>query len=218
MKIERQLLSLGLGFALGTSLLLSRTLPAGAQNQSDVTGPIITTTTTGPIITTDGTGTNITTNNRNRIAFSNFGIVRAVNTASLTLTAQLNNGSLAVPVSLNRNATAIPPEVQRILLAILRGQSLDNASGSVLVNRFARALSSAPGGPSEQLARNLATSLSGIFAPNNTVNPTRFVAAVKAYNAAIAASSGEFLNNPPPELLATQSVLSTLVNSALAAR
>ncbi len=208
MKIEHQLLSLGLGFALGCSLLLSGTLPAGAENQSD---------NTCPIITTDTTGNSITTNNRNRIAFRNFAILRAVNTASLTLTAQLNDGSLAVLASSSINPTEIPPEVQRLLLAILRGQSLGNASGSVLVNRFVRALSSAPGGPSEELAWKLATSLFGLFA-NNTVNPTRFVTAVKAYNAAIAASGSKFLNNPPPELLAVQSVLSTLVNSAVAAR
>ena len=218
MKIERQHLSVGFGFALGSSLLLSGTLPAGAQNQSDVTGPIITTDTTGPIITTDGTGNTITTNNRNGLAFRNFATLRAVNRASLTLLAQLNDGSLATLASSEAgNDTAIPPEVQQLLLAILRGELQNNESGEALVNRFARALSSAPGGPSEELAQNLVSSLSGLFV-NNTVNPTRFVAAVKAYNAVIAKSGDEFLNNPPPELLATQSVLSTLVNSALAAR
>lgn len=216
--MKRQLLSLGLGCAFGTSLLLSVTLPTKAQNQSDTTGPIITSDTTGPIITKVTTDRIITTKNGNRTTFINYGVERAVNTASSKLTAELNQGRLAVPVSLNRNATAIPPDVQRLLLAILRGQSPDNRLGEVSVNKFARALSSVTGGPKEQLARNLATSLRGFFPANNTVNPTRFVAAVKAYNAAISDSNGKFLNNPPPELLATQSVLSTLVNAGLAAR
>ncbi|MEH1823010.1 MAG: hypothetical protein V7L31_28695 [Nostoc sp.] len=48
---------------------------------------------------------------------------------------------------------------------------------------------------------------------NVKINPTRLMIAVKAYNNLIDNSSAQFLNNPPPELLAVQSVLSQLIKS-----
>ncbi|MEH1823869.1 MAG: hypothetical protein V7L22_00645 [Nostoc sp.] len=48
---------------------------------------------------------------------------------------------------------------------------------------------------------------------NVKINPTRLMTAVKAYNNLIDNSSAQFLNNPPPELLAVQSVLSQLIKS-----
>jgi hypothetical protein len=52
----------------------------------------------------------------------------------------------------------------------------------------------------------IASSNSGI-----KVNPSELLAAVKAYNDLINNSSAEFLNNPPPELLAIRSVLLQLM-------
>lgn len=232
MKIRRQL---PLGLALGSSLLLSGTLPAGAQtgNQSDVTGAIITTgdiaggafapqvgnqsDVTGAITTTgdiagDAFAPRFGGGGGAVARFTNPDIARAVNQAAVSLNAQVAQGTLTVAAT-SAPTTSISAAVQQILQSLLTGTDDDDASSS----QIERALANAPGAPDRTLVRNLVSSLQGLTA-GGTVSPTGLAAAIEAYNALIDASGGEFLANPQPELLAIQSALSTLVNAALAAR
>lgn len=231
MKIRRQL---PLGLALGSSLLLSGTLPAGAQtgNQSDVTGAIITTgdiaggafapqvgnqsDVTGAITTTgdiagDAFAPRFGGGGGAVARFTNPDIAAAVNQAAVSLNAQVAEGTLAVAAT-SAPTTSISAAVQQILQSLLTGTD-DDASSSQIES----ALANAPGAPDTTLVQNLVSSLQGLTA-GGTVSPTGLAAAIEAYNALIDASGGEFLGNPQPELLAIQSALSTLVNAALAAK
>ena len=205
MKIRRQL---PLGLALGSSLLLSGTLPAGAQtgNQSDVTGAI---TTTGDIAG-DAFAPRFGGGGGAVARFTNPDIAAAVNQAAVSLNAQVAEGTLTVAAT-NAPTTSISAAVQQILQSLLTGT--DDASSSQLES----ALANAPGAPNTKLVQNLVSSLQGLTA-GGTVSPAGLAAAIEAYNALIDASGGEFLGNPQPELLAIQSALSTLVNAALAAK
>lgn len=206
MNIKR--LHLGLGLALGSSLLLSGTLPAQAQvgNQSDVTGAMITTSDIagGAFAPSVGGGT-VT-------AFTSPGIAAAVNQAAASLNAQVSQGTLPVAAT-SGPTTSIPATVLQALQSVLTGAG----DVAVALSSIESALANAPGAPSTTLVRNLLSSLQGLTA-GGTVSPAQLVATVEAYNALIDASSGEFLGNPQPELLAIQSALSTLVNASLAAR
>jgi len=206
MNIKR--LHLGLGLALGSSLLLSGTLPAQAQvgNQSDVTGAAITTSDiAGGAFAPSGGGGTVT-------AFTSPSIAAAVNQAAASLNAQVSQGTLPVAATIGLT-TSIPATVLQALQSVLTG----TGDVAVTLSSIESALANAPGAPSTTLVRNLLSSLQGLTA-GGTVSPAQLVATVEAYNALIDASSGEFLGNPPPELLAIQSALSTLVNASLAAR
>ncbi len=206
MKIKRE--HLPLGFALGCSLVLGGTLPAGAQtgNQSDITGVITTTSDiAGGAFAPGGT---ITT-------FTNPDIQAAVDEAAALISTQLAGGALPVAAT-NTPITSISATVQQSL------QSLLTETGNVAAvsSQIESALINAPGATNTTenttLVRNLITSLQGLTA-GGSVSPPELVAAAEAYNAVIDASSGDFLTNPPPELLAIQSALSRLVNAALEA-
>jgi hypothetical protein len=203
MKIKRE--HLPLGFALGCSLVLGGTLPAGAQtgNQSDITGVITTTSDiAGGAFAPGGT---ITT-------FTNPDIQAAVDEAAALISTQLAGGALPVAAT-NTPITSISATVQQSL------QSLLTETGNVAAvsSQIESALINAPGATNTTenttLVRNLITSLQGLTA-GGSVSPPELVAAAEAYNAVIDASNGAFLTNPPPELLAIQSALSRLVNAA----
>lgn len=187
-------------------MLLQTSLPAKAQvgNQSDVTGAIIT--------TSDIAGGTFTPSSRGRgtkAVFARSSVQVAVNRAAANAIAQLKGNSIT-----SLTGAPITPSTQQTLLSVLTSGS---GQGNVGISQIANALNSAQGGFTGNQVRQLAASLGGLLA-NGRVNPAKLAAAVNAYNAVINASSAQFLNNPPPELRAIQSVLSQLVNTALATR
>lgn len=187
---------LSIGFTLGTSLLVSATLPAQAQtgNASDVTGAIIT---TGDIAGGAFAPTLIR---------DNAALLAALRQAVRIISAQLAQGTL--PITLPGVAVAsVPVAVQQALLAVLIGSG--DAAG------IESAIAAGITDPS--LARELAAILQGLFA-DETVSPANLLAVIEAYNAFIDASSGEALSNPSPTLLTVQSVLTALVSAASTAQ
>ena len=206
-----------LSFTFGSAFILCQaSLPAQAQkgNQSDVTGASVTTSDIA-----GGTFAPSPAGGRGQVAFTSSTDQVIVNQAAVKLLNQLITITLTSSVD-----SSIPSGTQQNLLSVL------TASGSLQANAsigFTSALSSSvQGGPTVKQAQQLVNSLKGLLKTNPAtanpssrqvsnvkVNPTRLVAAVKAYNDLINASSAQFLNNPPPELLAIRSVLSQLINS-----
>ena len=206
-----------LSFTFGSAFILClASLPAQAQkgNQSDVTGAIVTSSEVA-----GGTFAPSPAGGRGQVAFTSNTVQAAVNQAALNVLNQLSINAITSPAG-----NPIPAETQQTLLIVL------TASGSVEANagigQITNALSSVPGGPTVTEVQQLLNSLQGLLktgpatatkslkqVSNVKVNPTRLLAAVKAYNNLINASSAQFLNNPPPELLAIRSVLSQLINT-----
>ncbi len=99
------------------------------------------------------------------------------------------------------------------LTALLTGSSaVDSANLNVLVQGLLQIL----GAPSREVAEQLVRSLLGLL-KDGKVDPRRLWAAINAYNAFIQASSPEFLENPPIELVMIRAILSDLVEAAIAA-
>ena len=202
-----------LSFTFGSAFILCQaSLPAQAQkgNQSDVTGAIVTTSDIA-----GGTFAPSPAGGRGRVAFASNTVQAAVNQAALNVLNQLSINAITSPAG-----NPIPAGTQQTLLSVLTGpKSVQVNAGS---EQITNALSSVQGGPTVNQAQQLVNSLQGLLKTNSAsgrqvsnvkVNPTRLLAAVKAYNNLINASSAQFLNNPPPELLAIRAVLSQLINN-----
>ncbi len=217
MKINRLPFQIALCLtALGSPLLLIGTAPqAKAQNLSDVTGPIMT--------TSDTVGFGGFRRRRSGLAFRTDRIRDAIYQAAASAIAQLQAGNLVV----NRGGTnvPIPANVQQALLTVLTGRGDVQGSTALLVSGLAnpapaqtKADLKAPGNLAQgtertALAQQLVSSLTGLTA-NSKVDPAKLRASVAASNALINASGGDYLSNLPPEYLAIQAVLSTLLNAA----
>ncbi|WP_254563879.1 hypothetical protein [Oscillatoria sp. HE19RPO] len=103
--------------------------------------------------------------------------------------------------------------VSNTLITIVTGSSaVDSANLNVLVQGLLQIL----GAPSREVAEQLVRSLLGLL-KDGKVDPRRLWAAINAYNAFIQASSPEFLENPPIELVMIRALLSDLVEAAIAA-
>ncbi len=200
-----------LSFTFGSAFILCQaSLPAQAQkgNQSDVTGASVTTSDIA-----GGTFAPSPAGGRGQVAFTRSTDQAIVNQAAVKVLNRLITITLTSAVD-----NPIPSGTQQNLLSVL------TASRSVQVNarQITNTLSSVQGGPTVNQAQQLVNSLQGLLKTNSAsrrqvsnvkVNPTQLVAAVKAYNNLINASSAQFLNNPPPELLAIRAVLSQLINN-----
>jgi hypothetical protein len=186
--------SLAVATLLLTTSLIS---PSGAQtgNQSDATGPILSTGDfTGQTFPTTTTVTGFQGGEPAQIA---------VNQAANSVNTLLASNNLTSPTG-----TPIPASVQQSILSILTGdaQAGDN------INAVTAALTTAPGAPPLSVIQDLLDSLDGLTA-DNAVVPTKLLAAVRAYNAMILASNEAFLSNPPSELRAIQASLAALVGA-----
>ncbi len=202
MNIKYFSIQLGLGLTLGIFGIGSAILPAQAQsgNFSDITGTIITTSdVVGGFSPGGGT--------RTFLVFRTEEIESNVNNAALRVNQRLAANNLPV-VATDQPPTAIPATVQQNLAAVLASTGNVNAG----VARIASGLVNAGANPN--LAENLASNLSGLTA-RGTVEAAQLQAVVEAYNALINGSSFEFLEEPPEELRAIQSVLSILLGAAL---
>ncbi|BCU10811.1 hypothetical protein [Microcystis aeruginosa] len=186
--------------SLVAAVLLTNALvsPAIAQtgNQSDATGPILSTSDFAgqtfpiPFVRTEFQG-----GEPAQIA---------VNQAAASLNIQLADNNLTSPTG-----TPIPAAVQELLLSILTG----DAQAGNNINAVTAALYSASGAPLD-LIQDLLNRLEGLTL-GNAVNPVNLLAAVQAYNAMILASNEEFLRNPPAELRAIQASLAKLVQPTI---
>jgi len=189
--------------SLVAAVLLTNSLvsPVMAQtgNQSDITGPILSTSDfagqTLPITTTV-TVTGFQGGEPAQIS---------VNQAAASVNTQLADNNLTSPTG-----TPIPPAIQELLLGILTG----DAQAGNNINAVTAALYSAPGAPPLNVIQDLLASLEKLTRDDKVV-PAKLLAAVLAYNAMILASNEEFLRNPPAELRAIQASLAKLVQPTI---
>ena len=181
--------------SLVAAVLLTNSLvsPGMAQtgNQSDATGPILSTGDfAGQTFPTTTTVTGFQGGEPAQIA---------VNQAAASVNTQLADNNLTSPTG-----TPIPAAVQQSILSILTG----DAQAGNNINALAAPFSGAP----PDLIQDLLNRLEGLTL-GNTVNPVNLLAAVQAYNAMILASNEAFLANPPAELRAIQAFLAALVSA-----
>jgi hypothetical protein len=188
--------------SLVAAVLLTNALvsPVMAQtgNQSDITGPILSTSDfagqTLPITTTTVTG------------FQGGEPAQiAVNQAAASVNTQLADNNLTSPTG-----TPIPAAVQQSILSILTG----DAQAGNNINAVTAALYTAPGAPPLNVIEDLLASLEKLTRDKKVV-PAKLLAAVRAYNVMILASNEEFLRNPPAELRAIQASLAKLVQPTI---
>ncbi|MDZ7958338.1 MAG: hypothetical protein RMY34_10625 [Aulosira sp. DedQUE10] len=233
MNIKHFPFHLGLSFTFTLALITCQTSqPASAQynGQSDGSGVIVTTgditggTFSGTQSTTGGT---LTTGDINGNTLPQVGAGRGVRQivvfAKPYIQNSLNQTALQILNQLSTNnftsqaGQAIPLGTQQILLNVLT----ESVESKTSIEQITQALSSVEG--SQQLAKSLEGLLQTnkskkISLANGRVNAIQLVLAMNAYNNLINNSSAQFLNNPPPELKAIQSVLLQLVNSVSSAR
>ncbi|MFN9736909.1 MAG: hypothetical protein ACK544_24245 [Microcystis sp.] len=187
--------------SLVAAVLLTNSLvsPVMAQtgNQSDITGPILS--------TSDFAGQTIPTTTVTGLGFQGGEPAQiSVNQTAASVNALLASNNLTSPTG-----TPIPAAVQELLLSILTG----DAQAGNNINAVIAALSTVPGAPLD-IIEDLLNRLEGLTS-DNTVNPVKLLAAVQAYNAMILASNEEFLRNPPAELRAIQASLAKLVEATI---
>ncbi len=189
--------------SLVAAVLLTNSLvsPVMAQtgNQSDITGPILSTSDfagqTIPITTTV-TGLGFQGGEPAQIS---------VNQTAASLNIQLADNNLTSPTGI-----PIPAAIQQLLLSILTG----DAQAGNNINAVIAALYSAPGTAPLNVIEDLLASLERLLKDKKVV-PAKLLAAVRAYNAMILASNEEFLRNPPAELRAIQAFLAKLVQPTI---
>ncbi|MFM6057947.1 MAG: hypothetical protein ACKPBT_07080, partial [Microcystis aeruginosa] len=186
--------------SLMAAVLLTNALvsPVMAQtgNQSDITGPILS--------TSDFAGQTIPTTTVTGLGFQGGEPAQiAVNQAAASVNALLVSNNLTPPTG-----TPIPAAVQQSLLSILTG----DAQAGNNINAVTAALTTAPGAPPLAVVQDLVNSLNGLTS-DNTVNPVNLLAAVQAYNAMILASNEAFLSNIPAEIRAVGASLTVLVRA-----
>jgi len=125
----------------------------------------------------------------------------SVNTSGMSALASLNQGSLAPGVAAN---------IQQNLANLLVCPSATVCGD--LQNTFVKNISLASGAPASSLLRQLGKSLIGLQA-DGSINSTRLVDLIDAYNAAIDNAKLEFLAKPPAEMVALRSLLTTLTKA-----
>ncbi|GCA81135.1 hypothetical protein [Microcystis aeruginosa] len=187
--------------SLVAAVLLTNALvsPSMAQtgNQSDVTGPILS--------TGDFAGQTIPTTTVTVTGFQGGEPAQiSVNQAAASVNTQLANNGLTSPTG-----TPISPTVQQPILSILTA----DAQAGNNITAVTAALTTVPGAPPLSVIQNLLDGLNGLTS-GGAVNPANLLAAVQTYNEMILASNEAFLASPPAELRAIQASLAALVESA----
>jgi hypothetical protein len=187
--------------SLVAAVLLTNSLvsPGMAQtgNQSDATGPILSTGDfAGQTFPTTTTVTGFQGGEPAQIS---------VNQAAASVNTLLADNNLTSPTG-----TPIPPAVQQSLLSILTGE----AQAGNNINAVIAALYAVPGAPPLNVIEDLLALLERLTKDKKVV-PAKLLAAVQAYNAMILASNEEFLRNPPAELRAIQASLAKLVEATI---
>ena len=187
--------------SLVAAVLLTNSLvsPGMAQtgNQSDATGPILSTGDfAGQTFPTTTTVTGFQGGEPAQIS---------VNQAAASVNTLLADNNLTSPTG-----TPIPPAVQESILSILTG----DAQAGNNINAVIAALYAVPGAPPLNVIEDLLALLERLTKDKKVV-PAKLLAAVQAYNVMILASNEEFLRNPPAELRAMQASLAKLVEATI---
>ncbi|MGL5195756.1 MAG: hypothetical protein ACRC8Y_19400 [Chroococcales cyanobacterium] len=157
----------------------------------------------GVISTTGDLGGEFGTGSGTQTVFAGRGDAQAaVNEAGTIVLSQLNVGNLTTA-----DGASLSLEAQQLVAVVLTTGQVNS------VNALINALSSTPGGPSEEVARRLASRLARLLAAGQ-VNAEQLLDAIASYNEMIMQSNAQFLGNPPPELLAIQISLSRLIEAA----
>ncbi|WP_286826464.1 hypothetical protein [Microcystis sp. LSC13-02] len=187
--------------SLVAAVLLTNSLvsPGMAQtgNQSDATGPILSTGDfAGQTFPTTTTVTGFQGGEPAQIS---------VNQAAASVNTLLADNNLTSPTG-----TPIPPAVQESILSILTG----DAQAGNNINAVIAALYAVPGAPPLNVIEDLLALLERLTKDKKVV-PAKLLAAVQAYNVMILASNEEFLRNPPAELRAIQASLAKLVEATI---
>ncbi|GCA71641.1 hypothetical protein MiYa_03183 [Microcystis aeruginosa NIES-2519] len=189
--------------SLVAAVLLTNSLvsPVMAQtgNQSDITGPILSTSdfagqTISLPITTTVTGLGFQGGEPAQIS---------VNQTAASVNIQLADNNLTSPTGI-----PIPPAIQQLLLSILTG----DAQAGNNITAVTAALTTVPGAPPLSFIQNLLDGLNGLTS-GGAVNPVKLLAAVQAYNAMISASNEAFLSNIPADIRAVGVSLAALVEA-----
>ncbi|MCA2620161.1 MULTISPECIES: hypothetical protein [unclassified Microcystis] len=188
--------------SLVAAVLLTNSLvsPVMAQtgNQSDITGPILS--------TSDFAGQTIPTTTVTGLGFQGGEPAQiSVNQAAASVNTLLADNNLTSPTG-----TPIPPAVQESILSILTG----DAQAGNNINAVIAALYAVPGAPPLNVIEDLLALLERLTKDKKVV-PAKLLAAVQAYNVMILASNEEFLRNPPAELRAIQASLAKLVEATI---
>lgn len=187
--------------SLVAAVLLTNSLvsPVMAQtgNQSDITGPILS--------TSDFAGQTISTPTVTGLGFQGGEPAQiSVNQTAASVNTQLADNNLTSPTG-----TPISPTVQQPILSILTA----DAQAGNNITAVTAALTTVPGAPPLSVIQNLLDGLNGLTS-GGAVNPVNLLAAVQTYNAMILASNEAFLASPPAELRAIQASLTALVEAA----
>lgn len=204
MNVKHLPLHVGLGLALAVAGVVAQTPLARAQtgNQSDITGPMVT---TSDIVG----GFNPGGDRRRDIAFPTSAIQNAANGAAVSINQQLEQRNLPVVVTDTR--TAISAIVQQNLAVILTNTGNVDASVTLIINNLVSA------GADRTLAQNLVSSLVGLTG-RGRVSARQFLVVTRAYNAFIQNSPIELFSNNPDSLRAIRAILSILLNATFASR
>lgn len=206
MNVKHLPLQLSLGLALAITGIMTQTPQVQAQsgNQSDITGPIVT---TSDIVG----GFNFEDDREERLAFASAAIQEAVNNAAVTINQRLLALTLPIVANDPNTATPIPEPIQISLANVVTNSGNVDNSVILLVNDLVE------GGADRALAQELVVNLKGLTS-GGRVAPSKFQTVTRLYNTLIARSPREFFLKNPNALRAIRSVLAILLNSALASR
>jgi hypothetical protein len=186
--------------ALTTFLLITLAVfPNFAQtgNQSDATGPILS--------TSDFAGQTLQSSTTTTTFPGGENVQFSVNQAANIVNTRLGENNF----SISESGEPIPITIQQAVLSILTSDEQASAN----INLLAISLSTTPGAPPLNVIQNLLSSLEGLT-QNNQVAPDRLLTAVRAYNEVIQKSDEEFRNPPPKEILTIKAVIAPMVKSA----
>lgn len=126
------------------------------------------------------------------------GVVAALRVAGVEVESALARGSLLAP-----SGQSISPVAQRQLLHVFRGGGQGNPEA------LTAALAPSENGRARSAARDLVEGLQVVRG-----EPAKLGEVVVSYNRFIDASSVDFLQSPPSELLAIQATLGTMIEAA----
>lgn len=184
--------------------------PAAAQsnNQSDVTGPTVTTSDVAPNSFTP-------TSNTSTVNFTSPGVATTVSQNLNQVQAQLTQATLAPSSAVQ---AAVPAPVQNALANVLSCSSACGAAVQQVAAGLSTNAAGSAGAPPAALAVELTQALQGLTDASTISNPqvlaVQLQRASTAFSALIESAGESYLRNPPPELIATHAVLTAALNGA----
>jgi len=204
MNIRNLPFHLGLGFALAIAGIVSQVPLVSAQsgNQSNITGPIMSTSDIVGGFNFSGGG-----DRRRIIAFQTTAIQNSVNVAAVSINQQLVRGTLPLVSNDPSPQTPIPANIQQNLAAIVTNSGNVDASITLIVNELVSA------GADRTLTQNMVYEFRGLTS-GGKVRAAKLLAVIRAYNAFIDGCPAEVFTNNPNALRGKRAILAILLNAA----